>query len=383
MDLKHGTPEEAGCSPDRVQRVRDRCQSWMDADLTPCILALAARRGVIFLHEAWGVIGAEEDAPAAQRDTIFGMASISKTLTVTALMLLVEAGKVGLDRPVQDYLPEFKGAGKEKVWVRHLATHTSGLRGADVYPLMNAFPEEVDDLPPLEPTSHPYLHREVYLGCRAPLWREPGTQFEYCSFNTDLIAEIIRKLSGQSFNEFTRQRIFEPLGMTDTWFSLPVELQRRAIRRRYVEGVGWIWPNDMDAYEVPQGSSACWSTPYDMAIFGQTFLNGGRYGGTQLLSPLTVRAMTRDQIPRLKRPMSDGFLRPAAGLGWFFFNESTVPRRSSLNSPGTYMHTGGSGSTLWVDPENEIVGVFFFQKLRDEWRDDMFINAVSACVVDD
>lgn len=212
MVLHEGTPQEAGCAPERVQRVVDLCANWVEDGIAPALMVLAARRGTIFLHDSWGITPPPYATPV-QRDTIMGIASISKTLTATAIMILVEEGKIGLHRPVQDYIPEFSGDGKEAVWVRHLLCHVSGLRDRDV--------EAVFDSGGAESTSFDGTHLQADWAGVVTLAYPPGTQFEYSSYTFNLLGMIVERVSGQTFDEFTRQRIFEPLGMKDTYFILP------------------------------------------------------------------------------------------------------------------------------------------------------------------
>src|SRR5438067_1849084 len=118
--LRYGNPEEAGMSAQQIQRVRELARSWVEQDVTPALVVLAARRGVILLHEAFGRLRPGRDSPPVELDTIFPLASIAKPITATAVMCLVEDGLVGLNRPVVDYIPEFTGEGKHHVMVHHL-----------------------------------------------------------------------------------------------------------------------------------------------------------------------------------------------------------------------------------------------------------------------
>src|SRR5512140_1284303 len=128
MKLRAGTPEEAGLSPHRLERIKALAAQWVSTGLTPSLVVLVARRGVIALHEAFGTLTPEADSPPLQRDSIFPLASLSKPITATAVMCLVEDGLLGLNRPVDEYIPEFTGEGKHAVLVHHLLTHTSGIR---------------------------------------------------------------------------------------------------------------------------------------------------------------------------------------------------------------------------------------------------------------
>ena len=126
--LREGTPAEAGLSARQLDHARDLAASWVKDGSHPALVVLVARHGVIALHEAFGQLGPEPDDPALPRDALFPLASLAKPVTATALMILVEEGRVGLTRRVCDYIPEFQGDGKDEVYVHHLLTHTSGLQ---------------------------------------------------------------------------------------------------------------------------------------------------------------------------------------------------------------------------------------------------------------
>lgn len=380
-ELRYGTPQEAGVSPERVRRVVDLARGWVADGLGPALVVLAARRGVIFLHEAFGRLRPGSDAPVA-RDSLFPLASVSKPLTATALMLLVEEGRVGLNRPVVEYVPEFAGGGKDRITVRHLLTHTSGMRDDDTTAFAEAQADKLD-IPPPEPTQHPAINRFVHLRVGAPARQPPGEAMHYFNFGYTLLGEIVRRASGESFNDFTRARVFLPLGMKDTYFTVPSAVRPRIVRRP--AGTPFDWWNSEDNDEWPGPAGGGYSTALDMAIFGQMFLNGGGYDGVRLLSPATVAAMTRDQTGlRVQLPYDEtDFPNCPYGLGWFLLGENTSQKSGGLWSPGTFGHTGSGGVMLWVDPACGLVGVFFFAQVReDAWPGDLFANAVTASVVD-
>ena len=230
MELRTGTPEEAGMSSRRIQYVRALASSWVEDGITPALVVLAARRGVIVLDEAYGRLNPEVDSPVLQRDSIFPLASITKPITATAVMALVEDGLLGLNRPVQSYIPEFQGDGKDAVLVHHLLTHTSGL---DVGHDLSWLGKKRDDvgLPPGEKTQHPNIQADLIANYEAPLAKKPGDEMSYCNFNYALLGEIVRRLSGQSLASFATKRIFEPLGMNDTHFIVPDSVKSRIVKR--------------------------------------------------------------------------------------------------------------------------------------------------------
>ncbi len=380
-ELRYGTPQEAGASPKRVQRVVDLARGWVADGLGPALVALAARRGVIFLHEAFGCLRPGSDAPV-QPDSIFPLASISKPLTATALMLLVEEGRVGLNRPVVEYIPEFAGDGKDKITVRHLLTHTSGMRDDDTFTFGDQQKGRIR-IPPPESTQHPGINEILHLRLGAPMRQPPDEAMHYYNFGYTLLGEIIRRVSGQSFHDFTRARVFLPLGMRDTYFTVPADVRHRIVKRP--EGTPYDWWNGPDNEDWPGPAGGAFSTALDMAIFGQTFLNGGVYGGARLLSPATVAAMTRDQTGlRMQLPYDEtDFPNCPYGLGWFLFGADTSMTSGGLWSPRAFGHIGSGGVMLWVDPAYALVGVFLFAQLRaDVWPGDLFANAVTASIVD-
>ena len=124
--LRYGTPEEAGMLPDRIERVKQLAAGWVAEGQTPSLVILAARKGIIFLHEAYGRLRPEENSPPLRTDSIFPISSLTKPVTATAAMILVEDGLLGLNRPIVDYIPEICGEGTEEILVHHLLTHTSG-----------------------------------------------------------------------------------------------------------------------------------------------------------------------------------------------------------------------------------------------------------------
>src|SRR5262249_30624337 len=153
-------------------------------------------------------------------------ASITKPITATAVMILVEDGLLGLNHPVSCYLPEFKGEGKNAVMVHHLLTHTSGLHNEDVTAYVKKHQGSVE-IPPTEKTQHPAINEYLFLRYDAPLWKAPGLEMSYCSYGYVLLGEIVRRVSGTPLDNFARERIFAPLGMTDTFYTVPESVRHR------------------------------------------------------------------------------------------------------------------------------------------------------------
>ena len=388
MRLRAGSPEEAGIRPEAVEQIRKKGQAWTAAgSQTPALVLVAARRGIIFFHEAFGRHGPGEDSPKLVKNALFPLASMSKPITATAAMILVEDGLLGLNRPVQEYIPEFKGNGKEQVIVHQLLTHTSGLRDDEWTAIIE---EEGDaaEIPPTDETMHLAVNKLLYALYRAPLGYSTGAEMIYSSANYYLAGEIVRRLSGLSLDQFARERIFDPLGMDDTYYVVPEGVQNRVVLRP--EDAPGASMQDKEYMERPSPSGGVFSTALDMARFGQMFLNDGAYGQARVLSPATVAAMTRDQIPGVGASLYMFIPIASWGLGWSV-GASYKGRvyGEFLPAPGYFNHGGYGGVELWADPANEIVGVYFSVALDVDLTDfpiydaDLYMNMVTAGVVYD
>jgi CubicO group peptidase (beta-lactamase class C family) len=387
MQLHSGRPEDAGMCPARIGRIACAAQQWVADGLTPALVLVIARRGVIVLHEAYGRLTPDDDSPPLPRDALFPLASLCKPITATAAMLLVEEGLLSLNRPVREYLPEFAGEGKDVVMVHHLLTHTSGLREED----LDAHAVAKGASPVLPLGHHSFPRHEEYLRARydAPLWKPPGAEMSYCTYNYELLGEIVTRVSGQALEDLVRARICAPLGVVDTHFVVPEALRSRVVRRPANVYMAQI----LDSFllrDEPYASCSGFGTALDLATFGQMFLNRGCYGDVRLLSPATVAAITRNQIPGISARLGEEVFPEASwGLGWDVLGEKKAERDGALRSPQSFQHGGAGGVLLWVDPVYEIVGAYFSVVLRvlppfdnGDWNADLFMNMVTAAVVD-
>jgi CubicO group peptidase (beta-lactamase class C family) len=352
------------------------------------MVLLGAHKGIIFLHEAFGKQNPEEDGPAIPLDAIFPLTSLTKPITVTAAMVLVEDGLLGLNRPVQEYIPEFTGKDKEKVLIHHLMTHTAGIANDDdFWAIIEERMASGMALPPLDETEHPEIHQILHYGLDIPLATTPGEIMVYSNYGIQLLGEIIRRLSGQSLNGFVSDRIFKPLGMKDTTYSVSEGQRSRVVIRP--DHAPFPWLNDLEYQEKPSPSSGALSTAMDMAIFGQMFLNGGNYGKVRVLSPMSVNAMTRNQIPGIEaRFFDETFPEGGWGLGWSIsMNYKGREHGEPMVSSAAYLHGGAGGVHMWIDPENDIVGVYFSMVIKQSdqpstrnWNPDLFMNMIHAAI---
>jgi CubicO group peptidase (beta-lactamase class C family) len=387
MELRSGSAKEAGMLPDRIDRARDLCAGWVKSGHTPAIVTLVARRGVIVLHDAFGKLRPGDDSPLVQIDTVFPTMSITKPMVATLVMQLVEDGLLGLNRPIRDYMPEVTGKGTEEVLVHHVLTFTPGW---DEFALIMSFISERADL---ADRSSAEVHRAmVDLIARAPLSRPPGAQMDYAFLCYELLKDLVERVSGRTFGELIHERIFNPLGMRDSYVVVPESVRSRIVKRP--PDAPWNQPmgplmNPIDSRQSEERNMV-FSTARDIAIFGQTFLNGGTYGGARILSRPAVMAMTRNQTPGIPVIRWPNIRKEASyGYGWFVrSHEKWKYWDGSLQSYGEFHHQGAGGVLLWVDPRDEIVGVYFNVDLAQTpdleplWNADLFQNVISSAVAD-
>jgi CubicO group peptidase (beta-lactamase class C family) len=324
---------EIGFDMQRIERAGAIADEAVRSGSHPCALvAVANSTETIWTHLAPG-------ADEVGRNSIFLLASITKPIIATAIMRLVEEGRLLLRLPVAHYIPEFGAYGKQHVTTWHLLTHTSGIEEA----------RWLEELHSQDLTAADYLD----AACRSYLHFEPGTRCEYCSLSFSLLGELISRLGGQPYPNYLREQIFTPLAMRDTAFR-PLDTRRAAP----VYDIGE--PEALERFcklEVPGGG--LWSSADDLIAFGQAFLGGGRRGGYRLLGPAALELMTNNHTPGMVE-LIDGRPQPFNyGLGW------GKPHSDGhvLASPRAYGHGGVTGTYLWIDPAWNMVCVF----LTNRW----------------
>jgi CubicO group peptidase (beta-lactamase class C family) len=371
-------------SSGRIQAALNLAAGWVDDGVTPSLVVLVARRGVVVLHEAFGQLTPDECSPPLAVDSLFPLTSITKPIVATAVMCLVEDGLLGPNRPVIDYIPEFQGDGKGDVLVHHLLTHTSGIRQEDVDAHMATARGKVT-IPSPDVTQHPLVQERLYLALGAPLWKPPGTEMSYSDLNYTLAGEVVRRVSGDSLSNFAQERIFIPLGMNDSYFVVPESVRHRAVRR--VPNAPFLPNLSLDELmDTPLSAAGATSTALDVAMFCQMFLNAGRYGDARVLSGPAVATMTRNQIPGIGAELMGEYHSEAFwGLGWDIHGPGKWNSHpGALLPPEAFHHRGMGGTYIWGDPSNEIVGAYFSVRPSEEipFMIEEFVNAVTAAVED-
>jgi len=379
--LPTGKPEDVGMDAARLQQAFGLLRGWVEDGTLPGATALVARRGIVAGRCWFGDAVREPVRRPIGAETIFAVASVTKPFTATAIMQLAERGALSIDQPVQELLPEFAGPGKEGVTLRHFLTHTSGL------------PEYADDNQEIR-RRHLGLDAFVRSYCRGTPLFPPGTQWSYSNYGFGLAGEIVARLGGRGYHQFVVEKILGPLGMHDSSLQPPESAWDR---------IAWVWlpgepHTDFERYNSPYFRrlgipwGGLYTTPEDLAVFAQAFLERGGTQGRRIVSPATAREMTRNHLGEAvgEAPGPTRAWRAASwGLGWDVKGGKTAHNSGALTSPATFGHTGSSGSMLWVDPALDLVCVMIGTRSAESgWADApaprraLFSNAVVAAVVD-
>ncbi len=288
-------------------------------------------------------------------DSIFWIASMTKPITGTAILMLQDEGRLSVDDPVEKYLPEFKGlkttGGKEApLLIRHLLTHTSGM----------------GEVSPGEARGIKNLAGLIPLYVARPLAFEPGTKWVYCQSGINTAGRIVEVASGEPFDEFVERRLFGPLGMKDTTFYLADKQLERLVTpyRRTREGEleptrNFILygkaPTSRDRF--PAANGGLFSTAPDYAQFCQMVLNGGELDGKRYLKPESVKLMTTIQTGELKTGFTEG---NGWGLGWCVIRQPQGV--TAMLSPGSFGHGGAYGTQAWIDPQKKRIYILMVQR---------------------
>jgi CubicO group peptidase (beta-lactamase class C family) len=335
-------------NPDRLQRAYDLIERWIRSGRVPAAALTVGYSGAVLEPRILGRRGPGPTESAISPDALFLVASITKPVTATAILMLVERGLLGLDDRVAEFVPAFARNGKHEVRVRHLLTHTSGL--PDMVPENNALR-----------AAHAPL--SAFLDAIAGLRLDfaPGTRVQYQSMGFAMLAEIVHQISGRSLAEFLRAEIFEPLGMHDTSLGWAPEKKARIAAIRLAPeqmATDWNWNSPYWlGFGAPWGGLI--TSPGDFARFCRMLLGGGALEGVRVLGRATVRAMIGNQLETLPQvPEEDRRCRPW-GLGWRRNWPGHPETFGDLLGPRTYGHWGATGTLCWLDPDADTFAILF------------------------
>jgi len=353
------SPENAGYNASRLKLLSDYYGALIDSGKLQSAGFLMARKGKIFAHQATGKLTHKADSPAIKCDTLKPIASITKMFTATAIMKLVEDGKLWLGQPVKDIIPEFNTPVHGGISLWHLLTHTSGLPADPGY-----FQEPY----PIDWFGHIDRDDWVKTILSGPIQSQPGEQWNYCSLGFAILGEIVSRISGMHFNDYVEKEIFKPLGMTRTFMEIPLSFANE-ISIRNDEDLNYVSESPIrQPNRPPRSGGGAYSTLYDMYRFAQCFLNGGTLDGVRLIGRKTVEAMTRNQLENVPSFHWGAKCKTyRQGLGWGFYADgSTV-------SPDCYNHEGWGWCALYNDPEEQFTYVSFVADDRD-WNPDFQVK---------
>ncbi|AKP52664.1 serine hydrolase domain-containing protein [Cyclobacterium amurskyense] len=372
-------PLSISLSSERLERIDNMLKQSLKDNTIPGAVALIVRNGRIVFHEAYG--NADANGKKLQKDAIFRIASQSKAITSTAVMMLWEEGKFRLDDPISKYIPEFKNpevlvnfkyadttytsrpANKE-ITIRHLLTHTSGLGygviDGDERMKMLYHKAGTTDLFTTEPVT---IKDVVMKLAKLPLHHDPGEKFTY-SMGLDVLGYFIEVISGMSFEAYLQKHLFEPLGMDDTGFYLPASKGDRLVAIQHKVNDKWEnYPNTFYDVNYPikgaksffSGGAGLSSTAKDYATFLQMYLNGGEFNKIRFLSRTTIATMMANQTMDLYGDGDQHY-----GLAFGVLTEQGQAK-GGLGSPGTFVWGGYFNTQYFADPKEKIIGIILKQ----------------------
>ncbi len=383
------TPESVGLASPRLANIRAVMSQHVANKKLPGASGLIMRHGKVAYQETWGSADMEAGTPM-KMDTIHRIYSMSKPITSVALMMLYEEGKFQLNDPIAKFMPEFAkmtigvderdpGNGrvnfttvpaKRMITVRDLLRHTAGFT-------YGVFGEtSVDQAYRKAGILSDLTLKDFALNlAKQPLQYEPGTRWHY-SVSVDLQGRLVEVLSGKPFDQFLQERIFTPLGMVDTGFTVPASKKNRFARLYTPTKTGSVEPiaicttrddclakfpnaasSMLEQLGMPSGGGGLVSTTYDYLRFCQMLLNKGTYEGQRLLSRKTVELMSSDNLGTIPG-MSTG-----NGFGLGFAVSKAPGEAGMMGSVGEYNWGGAAGTKFWIDPQEDMIGIFMIQIL--------------------
>jgi len=360
FDLNPVDPATVGMNPRKLAEIPARMKEFVAAGTISGVVTVLARHGKVVAFDAVGLRDIESNSPM-QKDSLFRIASLTKPVTCAAIMVLVDEGRVSLIDPVEKYLPEYKGmkmnpcrAGSgvhcqavlphRPINIEDLMTHTSGLPGA------------ADTSKGPEPKT---LAELVSRGAHSELLFEPGTSWNYSNIGIDILGRIVEIVGHKPFDEFLKDRLFDPLGMNDTGFVVPQDKRgRMATLYNFASGkperIEAQW-GSAGAIPIPAGGLI--SSAADMLRFNEMMRNKGTLNGKRVLSPAAVELMTISHTGDMEAGWVTGV---GHGFGYEVVRE--VRGMFRYNSMGTYVKGGAYRTYEWVDPTRDLVGVIMMQR---------------------
>lgn len=342
--LLQAAPAAVGLDPGRLDSIDEAVQASIDKGQLPGAVVVVVRQGKIASRKAYGLRSKQPAEFRMTVDTVFDLASLTKPLaTATSIMILLEQGKLKLSDRVARHLPDFGQNGKDVLTIEQLLLHTSGLLADNpLEDYRDGRKKALERIDRLRPRS------------------EPGEQFLYSDVNFIVLGELVECVSGEALDVFARKHIFAPLGLRETTFRPSKELAERAAPTEK-RGGRWLRGEVHDPRAALLGGVAghagLFSTADDLAVFAQMILNGGSFGDRRILKPETVRLMTMPRsVPGGQR-----------ALGWDVRTRFSSNRGDGF-SRHSFGHTGFTGTSIWIDPDNEMAVIFLSNRVHPDGK---------------
>ena len=382
------SPQSVGFSGERLKKIDNAMSQWINEGWMTGAVGLIVRNGKIVYYKSAGHNDVTSKTPLG-KDGIFRIASQTKAITSVAVMILFEEGKFLLDDPVSKYIPSFTNQkvldkfnvadttyttvpAKRSVTIRDLLTHTSGIDYAQIGSKeAKAIYAKYNITAGLDVANDKLSDAMNRLG-GLPLMFQPGERWRY-GLNIDLLGYLVEVWSGMSLDDFFRSRIFQPLGMNDTYFNVPAEKGKRLVYLYTEDSLGHLNKETGKVFSLHvnyplrnktyfSGGGGLSSTIYDYAIFLQMLLNGGVYNGHRVLGRNTVRMMTTNQIGDID------FGDDKFGLGFSLVTENSAGAFPS--HPGTFSWGGAFSTSYWADPKEKMI-ILFYRQVLDRTHGDL------------
>jgi CubicO group peptidase (beta-lactamase class C family) len=350
--LPRAKPEEVGMSTEQLRYIDKAVEDGLKIGRMPGCVVLIGRRGRVVFEKAYGKRAVAPTDELMTTDTIFDMASITKPMaTATSIMILIERGELRLRDKVSYFIPEFSKNGKQDITIYHLLTHQSGL-----------IPDNADA--DYQQGAEVAMQKVFALTPQVP----PGTKFIYSDVGFIVLGELVKRISDKNVHEFSRDNIYQPLGMTETTYLPNEKLALRAAPTEKRKGK-WLRGQVHDPRAAYLGGIAghagVFSTAEDIAVFAQMMLNRGTYAGVRILSPRGVSMMTDNYT-------SGTSLR---GLGWDKLSTFSTNRGEFLTETA-FGHSGFTGTSLWIDPGLDLFVIVLSNRVHPDGKG--LINPVSG-----
>ena len=397
--IRTSSPEKQGMSSVRLERLTQKTQEYVDQGKLAGVITMVNRGGRLVHTSIVGNRGVDDPRPL-EIDHLFRIYSMSKPITAVAVMQLYEQGKFSLSDPLSKFVPELKDLkvqnadgsltdAKQPITMHHLLTHTAGFSYG-----FNP-KDDVDQLyrqaKLFESTDLTHFAERL---AKLPLRYQPGERWHY-SVASDVLGLVVERISGVTFDQYLAQNIFQPLGMTDTFFSVPEDKLDRFLPNHYwnkadekLMTLGANGPGALARFvgtTLFSGGAGLVSSTHDYMRFAEMLRNGGSFKGVQILSPKTLTYMTKNHLADQstvagsgEQPLNQAFKGMGFGLGFGVIQNPVEIRTTS--SKGTFMWGGAAGTIFWVDPVEDIVVISMIQLMGSPWslREDLRIGTYQA-----